>query len=79
MNIFDSKVYFVNNIIRTHGLETEDTSTGPTVEVVGVTIITHHKIRYVRLRTALRTVGVGLVSLTRYAMMIKCMIHSLGY
>ena len=36
INIFDSKVSFVN-IILAHGLETKETRTGPTV-VVGATI-----------------------------------------
>ena len=38
MNIFDSKVSFVN-IIHAHGLETKDTQTGPTAVVVGATVM----------------------------------------
>ena len=54
MNVFDSKVFFVN-IIRAHGLETKETLTGPTV-VVGAAIITYHNIRYVLLHTAVLSV-----------------------
>ena len=69
MNIFDSVVSFVT-VIRTQGLETKETRTGPTA--VGATN-TYDTYCYSC------TFGVRLVSLTRYGIILKRIIHSLGY
>ena len=69
MNIFDSKVSFVN-IIRAHELEPKETWTGPTA---GATIIRDTYCYCC-------TLGIRLVLLTtRYDMKIECIIHSMGY